>query len=98
MSGVGCERKHDVRDDMCLGVQNSKAAGVEAELCNEEGVMREGRDTDGVGDEAGNDVVHSCREGTIPISPIERGCVRVVVVEDVAPQEVGYLLDEGVVV
>ena len=31
-------------------------------------------------------------------SPIERGCVRVVVVEDVAPQEVGYLLDEGVVV
>jgi hypothetical protein len=68
VSGVGCERKHDVRDDMCLGVQNSKAASFEAELCNEEGMMREGRDTDGVGDEAGDDVVCSHREGTIPIS------------------------------
>ena len=98
MSGVGCERKHDVRDDMCLGLLNSKATSFEAELCNEEGMMREGRDTDGVGDEAGDDVVRSHREGTIPISPIKRGCIRVVVVEDVVAQEVGYLLHDGVVV
>ena len=54
VSGGGGECKHEVRDGTCPGVQNSKAAGIEAELCNEEGVMREGRDTDGVGDEAGD--------------------------------------------
>ena len=30
--------------------------------------------------------------------PIEQGCIRVVVVEDVVAQEVGYLLHDGVVV
>ena len=40
-----------------FGVQNPKSAGIEAELCNEEGVMGEGGDSDGVGDELGNDVV-----------------------------------------
>ena len=54
MSGGGGECKHEVRDGTCPGVQNSKAAGIEAELCNEEGVMREGGDTDGAGDEAGD--------------------------------------------
>jgi hypothetical protein len=54
VSGGGGECKHEVRDGTCPGVQNSKAAGIEAELCNEEGVMREGGDTDGAGDEAGD--------------------------------------------
>jgi hypothetical protein len=47
--------------------------------------MGEGGDSDGVGDEAGNDVVGSRRKGAIPIGPIRRGCNRVVVVEDVHP-------------
>ena len=57
--------------------------------------MREDWDADGVRYEAGDDVVGSRRKGAIPISPIGRGCVRVVLVEDVAAQEVGYLLDEA---
>ena len=39
---------HEVRDCTCPGVKNPKSAGVEAELCNEEGVMGEGGDSDGV--------------------------------------------------
>jgi hypothetical protein len=57
MSGGGGECEHEVRDCTCPGVQNPKSAGIEAELCNEEGVMGEGSDSDGVGDESGNDVV-----------------------------------------
>ncbi len=30
VSGGGGECKHEVRDGTCLGVQNSKAAGIEA--------------------------------------------------------------------
>ncbi len=41
MSCGSGERKHEVRDGSCLRVQNTKAAGIQAELCNEEGVMRE---------------------------------------------------------
>ncbi len=95
MSGGGDEHKHEVRDCTCPGVQNPKSAGVEAELCIEEGVMGEGDDSDGVGDESGNDVVGSQCKGAIPVGPIGRGFVRVVVVENVAAQEVGYLLDEA---
>ncbi len=69
---------------------------VETELCNEEDVMREGGVSNGVRDEVGNDVVGSQCKGAIPICPIGRGCVRVVVVEgDVTAQKVGYLLDEA---
>ena len=94
--GGGGERKHEVRDCTCPGVQNPKSAGVEAELCNEEGVMGEGGDSDGVRDELGNDVVVGSQcKGAIPVGPIGRGFVRVVVVENVAAQEVGYLLDEA---
>ena len=59
--------------------------------------MREDWDADGVRYEAGDDVVGSRRKGAIPISPIGRGCIRVVLVEveDVAAQKVGYLLDEA---
>ena len=71
VSGEGGERKHGVRDGTCPGVQNLKAAGVEAEFCNEEGVMREGGDTAGVGDEAGNDVVGSRRKG--PFQSLQLG-------------------------
>ena len=95
MSGGGDEHKHEVRDCTCPGVQNPKSAGVEAELCNEEGMMGEGSDSNGVGDESGNDVVVSQCKGVIPVGPIGRGFVRVVVVENVAAQEVGYLLDEA---
>ena len=92
----GCgECKHEVRNYTCPGVQNPKSAGVEAELCNEEGMIREDVDANGVGDEAGDDVVGICPKGAIPIGPVGRGCVCVVVVEDVAAQEVGYLLDEA---
>ncbi len=48
VSCVSCgagERKHEVRDGLCPRVQNTKATGVQAELCNEEGVMREDWDT-----------------------------------------------------
>ena len=93
VSGGGGEGKHEIMDGTCSGVQNPKAFGIEAELCNEEGVMREGWDTDEVGDEEGNDVIGSRRKGAIP--PIRRGGVRVVVVEDIAAQKVGYLLDEA---
>jgi hypothetical protein len=87
---------HEVRDCTCPGVKNPKSAGVEAELCNEEGVMGEGGDSDGVRDELGNDVVVGSQcKGAIPVGPIGRGFVRVVVVENVAAQEVGYLLDEA---
>ena len=56
--------------------------------------MREGGVSNGVRDEVGNDVVDYI--GAIPICPIGRGCVRVVVVEgDVTAQTVGYLLDEA---
>ena len=48
-----------------------------------------------VGDESGNDVVGRRCKGAIPVGPIWWGFVRVVVVEDVAAQEVGYLLDEA---
>ncbi len=40
-------------------------------------------------------MVGCCCKGGIPICPILGGVVRVVVVEDVAAQEVGYLLDEA---
>jgi hypothetical protein len=48
ISCVSCgagERKHEVRDGLCLRVQNTKAAGVQAELYNEESMMREDWDT-----------------------------------------------------
>ncbi len=93
--GGGGEGKHEIRVGTCLGVQNPKAVGIDAELCNEEGVMGEGWDTDEVGDEEGNDVIGSRRKGAIPIGPIRRGGVHVVVVEDISAQKVGYLLDEA---
>ncbi len=40
-------------------------------------------------------MVGCCCKGAISIGPILEGVVRVVVVEDVAAQEVGYLLDEA---
>jgi len=95
VSGGGGECKHEVRNCTCPGVQNRKSAGIEAELCNEEGVMGEGGDSDGVGDELDNDVVGSQCKVAIPVGPIGWGFVRVVVVEIVAAREVGYLLDEA---
>ena len=100
MNSVGCmasgggECKHEVRDCTCPGVQNPKSAGVEAELCDEEGMMGETGDSYSVGDEPGNDVVGSLCKGSVPVGPIWRGFVRVVMIEYVAAQEVGYLLDE----
>ncbi len=44
LCGAG-ERKHEVRDGSCPRVQNTKAPGVQAELCDEEGMMREDWDT-----------------------------------------------------
>ncbi len=52
VSCVSCgagEGKHEVRDGSCPRVQNTKAAGIQAELCNEEGMMREDWDTNDVG-------------------------------------------------
>ncbi len=55
VDSIGCvscgagERKHVVRDGSCPRVQNTKAAGVQAEFCDEEGVMREDWDTNDVG-------------------------------------------------
>jgi hypothetical protein len=95
VSDGGGECKHEVRDCSCQGVQNPMSAGVEAELCNEESMMGEGGDSDGVGDEPGNDVFGSQGKGAIPVGPIGRGFIRVVVIENVAAQEVGYLLDEA---
>ena len=95
VSGGGSECKHEVRDCTCPGVQNPKSAGIEAELCNEEGMVGEGGDSDGVGDESGNDAGGRRCKGAIPVGPVGWGCVCVVVVEDVAAQEVGYLLDEA---
>jgi len=69
---------------MCPGVQYPKSAGIEAELCNEEGVVGEGEDSDGVGDESGNYVVGCQCKGSIPVGPIRWGFFCVVVVEDVA--------------
>ncbi len=51
VSCVSCgagECKHEVRDGSCPRVQHTKAAGAQAELCNEEGVMREDWDTNDV--------------------------------------------------
>jgi hypothetical protein len=48
VSNGGGECEHEIRDCTCPRVQNSKSAGIEAELCNEEGVMGEGGDSDGV--------------------------------------------------
>ncbi len=95
MLGGGGECEHEVRDCTCPGVQYPKSTGIEAELCNEEGVVGEGGDSDDIGDESGNDVVGCRCKGAIPVCPIGWGFVRVVVVEDVAAQEVGYLLDEA---
>ena len=52
-------------------------------MCNEEGVVGEGGDSDGVGDESGNYVVGCQCKGAIPVGPIGWGFVHVVVVEDV---------------
>ena len=71
----GGECQHEVRDCSCSGVQNPKSTGVEAELCNEEGVVGEGGDSDGVGDEPSNDVVGSQCKGSIPVGPIGWGFV-----------------------
>ena len=95
MTNGGGECKHEVRDCTCLGVQNPKSIGVEAELCNEEGVMGEGGDSDIVKDKSGNDVIGGQCKGGIPVGPIGWGFVCVVVVENVTAQEVGYLLDEA---
>ena len=57
--------------------------------------MGETGDSYGVGDEPGNDVVGSLCKRSIPVGPIWRGFVRVVVKEYVAAQEVGYLLDDA---
>ena len=58
--------------------------------------MREDWNANDVGWEAGNDVVGCHSEGGIPISPVMWGAVScVVVVENIATQEVGYLLDEA---
>ena len=85
MSGGGGECKHEVRDCTCPWVQNSKSSGVEAELW--EGVMGGGGDSGGVRDEPGNDVVGGQCKGAIPVGPIERGFVCVVVIENVDAQE-----------
>ncbi len=95
MSGGGDEHKHEVRDGTCPRVQNPKAASVKAELCNEEDVMREDGDAHDVGYEAGDDVVGCRRKWAIIICPVGWGFLQAVVVEDVAAQEVGYLLDEA---
>ena len=50
MTNGGGECKHEVRDCTCLGVQNPKSAGVEAELCDEEGMMGE------IGDSYGSEM------------------------------------------
>jgi len=93
MMSEGGECKHEVRDCTCPGVQNPKSAGVEAELCDEEGMMGETGDSYGVGDEPGNYVVGSLCKESIPVGPIWRGFVRVVVKEYVTAQEVGYWKD-----
>ncbi len=82
----GGEREYEVGDGSCSGIQSSMAAGVEAELCNEEGVVGEGGDANYVRDELCDDVVGGCCKGAIPVSPIGWGCVSVVVVEDIAAQ------------
>ncbi len=48
MSGGGGERKHEVRDGSCPRVQNAEATNVQAELCNEEVVLREDWDENDV--------------------------------------------------
>ncbi len=83
MSGGCCECEHEVRDCTCPGVQYPKSAGIEAELCNAEGVVGEGGDSDGIGDESGNYAVGCRCKGAIPVGPIGWGFIRVVVVEDV---------------
>ncbi len=96
MSGGAGERKHEVGDGLHPRVKNAKATSIQAELWNEKGVMREDWDANDVGWEAGNDVVGCHSEGAIPISPVMWGAVScVVVVENIATQEVGYLLDES---
>jgi hypothetical protein len=70
--GAG-ERKHEVRDGLCPSVQSTKAAGIQAELCNEESVMREDWDTNDVRYDAGDDVVGCRSEGAIPIGPVGGG-------------------------
>jgi hypothetical protein len=49
MLGGAGECKHEVREGSRLRVQHAKAAGVQAELCNEEGVMSEDWDANDVG-------------------------------------------------
>ena len=83
MLGRCCQCEHEVRDCTCPGVQYPKSAGIEAELCNEEGVVGEGGDSDGVGDESGIYVASCQCKGAIPVGPIGWGFVCVVVVEDV---------------
>ena len=95
MSGGGGECEHEVRDCTCPGVQCPKSAGIEAELCNEEGMVGEDGDSDGVGDESSNGVVGCRCKGAIPVGPFGWRFVRVIVVENVAAQQVGYLLDEA---
>ncbi len=49
MSGGAGECKHEVRDSSCPSIQNAKAASIQAELCNEEGMMREDWNANDVG-------------------------------------------------
>ncbi len=48
LDGAG-EREHEVRDGSHPSIRNPKATGVQAELCNEEGVVREAWDANDVG-------------------------------------------------
>ncbi len=49
VSGGGGECKYEVRDGSRSRVQNIKAASTQAELCDEEGVMRKDWDANDVG-------------------------------------------------
>ena len=58
-------------------------------------MVGEDSNADKVGYELGDDVVGGRGQGPIPVGPGWRGVIGIVVVEDVAPQEVGYFLDEA---
>jgi hypothetical protein len=73
VSGGCCECEHEVRDCTCPGVQYPKSAGIEAKLCNEEGVVGEGGDSDGVGDESGNNVVGCRCKWSSPFQSVQSG-------------------------
>ncbi len=86
VSGGGGECEHEIGDGMRPRVQDPEVTCIQAELCDEEGMIGKDWNANDVGEESGDDVVVYCGEWIIPVCPVGGWTPDVVVVEDIATQ------------